>query len=328
MYTDLKYLMFLPLEQFSDKGWNKYNFRCPVCGDSQKSSTKKRGWAFEKDNELKIKCYNCGYFSSFQFFLKTYFYEFYFDYLKEKFTGSSFGSKTKNKSKDVFASEYEYLNISKVAELPVNHVAVKYLKDRLLPIGETYYTDNFAEWANKTFGKGTVNFQTNIDRRIVIPFYSRTKKIFALQGRTLDGVDPKYLTIKLNEDHPKIFGLDRVDFTKKIYVVEGPFDSLLLPNSLAMGGVLSDIHYLLQFTTKENIVIVPDNDFRNKQTLKHTEKCIEMGLNVVIWPSDFEHRDINDAILSGFSKSQILDTIEKNTAKGLSARVKLKLFRR
>ena len=26
---------------------NRYNFRCPFCGDSKKSLTKKRGWLYE-----------------------------------------------------------------------------------------------------------------------------------------------------------------------------------------------------------------------------------------------------------------------------------------
>ena len=47
----------------------------------------------------------------------------------------------------------------------------------------------------------------------------------------------RYITIMLDEDSPKVFGLDRVNETEPIYIVEGPFDSLFLDNSIAMAGV-------------------------------------------------------------------------------------------
>ena len=44
----------------------------------------------------------------------------------------------------------------------------------------------------------------------------------------------------LDDDAPKVYGLDRVNENKKIYVVEGPLDSLFVENCVAM--VLSLIH--------------------------------------------------------------------------------------
>ena len=47
---------------------------------------------------------------------------------------------------------------------------------------------------------------------------------------------PKYLTIKLDENKQKVYGLDKVNFQKPIYITEGPIDSLFIDNCLAAGG--------------------------------------------------------------------------------------------
>lgn len=38
---------------------NKYNGRCPICGDSKKSSRKRRGWIY-LDSGCSYYCFNCG----------------------------------------------------------------------------------------------------------------------------------------------------------------------------------------------------------------------------------------------------------------------------
>ena len=72
--------------------------------------------------------------------------------------------------------------------------------------------------------------------------YDRDKKLIGFQGRALDSSQqPKYLTIMLDEDAPKLYGLDTVDETKPIYILEGPFDSTFVENSVAMCGSDVDI---------------------------------------------------------------------------------------
>ena len=45
----------------------------------------------------------------------------------------------------------------------------------------------------------------------------------------------------LDEEQPKIFGLDRIDTNKSIYITEGPFDATFIKNSVAMAGSDIDI---------------------------------------------------------------------------------------
>ena len=61
-YIDSKYLNIIgpQLLKFKKKGDFLWNFRCPYCGDSEKSRTKARGYVFRKKNDLFYKCHNCG----------------------------------------------------------------------------------------------------------------------------------------------------------------------------------------------------------------------------------------------------------------------------
>ena len=230
--------------------------------------------------------------------------------------------------KDLFASEYDSLNIQKINDLPEQHKAVRYLRNRKITsiMSETfYYSDNFSKWINEEIEVGAINYEADIDRRIVIPFFTKHKKIFAIQGRSIDNADPKYITFKMDKGADKIYGLNTVDFTKPVYIVEGPLDSLFLDNCLACAGSLNDIENVLKHTPKDNITIVPDNDKRNYQTRMFIEKVIKDGFKVVVWNKNIAFKDINDAIEKGYTKEDILGIIKKYTYKGLMATTKFKL---
>ena len=93
--------------------------------------------------------------------------------------------------------------------------------------------------------------------------------MFAFQGRAFGNEIPKYITITLDPDKDKIYGLNRLDKTKPIQVVEGPIDSMFLDNCIAVAGA--------DFTRleKENTTIIFDNERRNVEILKQIEKTID-----------------------------------------------------
>jgi len=329
LWIQIKYLKYLPLEQFTDKGGQKWNFRCPVCGDSQQSATKKRGWARPHKNNLKIKCFNCDYSNSLQYFIKDHFPNFYSDYIKEIFDNSSY-TPVKQSNVDLFATEYDNLNLLQIKDLPITHKASLYLRRRKLPeniIDNLYYSDNFSKWLNTEIEVGAINYQADQDRRIVIPFYNKYKKIFAMQGRTIDYADPKVITHKTDKECDLVFGLDNVDFTKTVYVCEGAFDSVFIPNCIAVSGAMANLKNILKYTHKDNIVIVPDNDFRNKYTDKFVSRFISQGYNIVIWDKKTPFKDINDGIIKGLTSDEIFAIIQEKTVKGLMAEAKFKLKR-
>ena len=329
-WIDQKYLKLLNLERFTNSGNGKWNFRCPVCGDSTKSKSKKRGWAITVENSIIIKCFNCEmtplHIST---FLKLYRPELFDDYLKETFLEKKpFGKTTKKQEKiTLFDQSYDFLKLQLINDLPVNHKAVKYLRDRSITkemSATFYYVDNFSEWVHKNINESLfLNYQ-DLDRRIVIPFFNRYKKIFAFQGRTIDNNFIKYLTVKTVDSEDKVYGLDRVDFSKEIYVVEGPIDSLFLYNCVAMAGSLSNLKSLLKYTNKENIIVVPDNDIRNKQTKKLVQDSLSLGFRTILWPKNTIFKDINEAIKI-FTIEEIYGIMDDNIYSGISGMVKFKL---
>ena len=124
------------------------------------------------------------------------------------------------------------------------------------------------------------------------------------------------MTIMLDEDRTKIYGLNRVDFNKTVYITEGPFDSLYIDNAIAMAG--ADVEWSL--LNGKEAVFVYDNEPRNKQIIDRISKAIDKGFEVVIWPTNLEEKDINDMFLAGHDVQSL---VEFNTYTGLEAQVKL-----
>ena len=64
-----------------------YRFRCPYCGDSQKSQSKARGYVVEKWGKQLFKCHNCGLSKPFEQFLKDLDAELYVEYFNQECSG-------------------------------------------------------------------------------------------------------------------------------------------------------------------------------------------------------------------------------------------------
>ena len=113
-----------------------------------------------------------------------------------------------------------------------NTIAAEYLRNRKIDPDKFYYADKFMEWTNTQ--KQTFDTINRDEARIVIPMYDKTKNLIGFQGRALGKSFTKYITVMLDEESPKIYGLDSVDEKLPIYVVEGPFDSTFISNSVAL----------------------------------------------------------------------------------------------
>jgi hypothetical protein len=126
----------------------------------------------------------------------------------------------------------------------------------------------------------------------------------------------RYITIMLDESKTKIFGLNRVDFNKTVYITEGPFDSLYIDNALAMAG--ADVDW--ELLRDKEVVFVYDNEQRNKEIVKRMENVISKGYEIVIWPENLDDKDLNDMYIAGHDVQSL---VEFNTYSGLEAHVKL-----
>ncbi len=324
MYLDAKYINLISpqLVKFSKKKADLYTFRCPYCGDSQKHRNKTRGYFYRKRNDYFYKCHNCGIGRTFTNFLKDQAPLLHDEYVMERYKEGLTGKSSNTPEPDfkmsapVFRKDI-FANLKKVDSLNKEHAAKAYLSQRQIPeslLSIFYYAEDFNAWAKLN------NKQK--ESRIVIPLISQDGKVFGYQGRSLDkSTKLRYITTILDKSYPKLFGLDRVNKSQRVYVTEGPFDSLFLSNAIAMCG--SDV--TLDGTEFNNLVYVLDNEPRNKEIVSKYEKLIKSGNSIVIWPHNVTQKDLNDMIMSGHDVQTV---VESNTYQGLEAIIKLNAWKK
>ena len=324
-YIDLKFINDVSsrLSQFKKKTDYLFNFRCPHCGDSQKSKTKARAYLYRVKNDMFFKCHNCGQGQNFANFLKFVDPKLYSEYVLERYKGSAPATPTpKFDFQPVKFKDQTILDdLKSISDLSEDHPARLYCIKRKIPkkyFDILYLCNKFMTLVNKVKPK---TYKVIKDHpRLIIPFFDTTGKLFAFQGRAFGKEQPKYLTIKLDENKQKIYGLERVNFTKQVKIVEGPIDSLFISNCLAAAG--ADL-FLKNKIPNEKVLYIFDNEPRNKEIVDRMYKVIEKNYNIVIWPDDIQLKDVNDMIMNGYTISEIENIISKNTYNKLSALTKL-----
>ena len=339
LWVDKKYLRLIS-SRFRNSKWKNedlLNHACPYCGDSEKNSHKARGYHFVYKETFFYKCHNCGESKSFAKFLKDQDTTLWKQYAVEKFYKKSptitpvpEPEKVKLSGKNLFQIEIRPYRESDILKSvgcvnvlePKAQRARDYLNIRLVPKhrwDELYYIENCQslshldyKYKDRVFGN---------DPRLILPFYTRQGKLIGVSGRALNNNKLRYLTLKFDENESLIYGLRTVDYNKRVYVTEGPIDSLFLPNAIAVAG--SEFSKLKTIVPTEQAVVVFDNEPRNPEIVKKLSKIIEDGFTVCIWPRVMLDKDINDMVLSGWSPNIIVDTIDKNKFSGLKAKMAL-----
>lgn len=304
-----------------------YNFRCPYCGDSKKSKTKKRGFLLRsKSGSSHIYyCHNCNiekinFHKLLKFLDPTLYNQFMEELLRERYV-------TKVETTEVDEEPYvdktlKSLGLKKISQLYPTHPAKLYVEKRKIPSHmhhKLFYVSKFMAWTNtlvpdkfdeKALAKDTP--------RLVIPFIDQDGRFFGYQGRSFDPADQvRYITIILDDKKPKLYGLDAIDLDKRVYVFEGPIDAMFIPNSLASaGGILTSELRSLGPPEQDDKVICYDNEPRHKDTVSHIKKAIALGYRVCIWPDNLDYKDVNDMVLASLDPKEIID---KNLYIGLGA---------
>jgi len=319
-FVDVKYINLIStrLQKFKKIKNNLYNFRCPICGDSQKNKNKARGYLYQVKNNTNFKCHNCGVNISFNNFLKQIDSSTYKQYTFEKFKEGHTGRNFVTDEPDFV---FEAPTFKSKISLPLCSEIERgrdYLEKRRIDPKKFYFAEKFKEFVNSL--KPTFTNTDYEESRIIIPLYYQ-KNLIGFQGRALGASPNKYITVMLSDDAPKIYGLDDIQKNETVYITEGPFDSTFIRNSIAMCGADADVSKC----GIRDVVWIYDNEPRNREILSRVSSTIEDGEKVVIWPSSIKEKDINDMVLVGHDVQSV---IELNTYSGLEAKLKFTTWKK
>ena len=320
--TDTKYLNLVSsrLDRFKRVRDYLWNFRCPQCGDSQKSKSKARGYVYRKKTDLFFKCHNCGIGQSLGNLIKDLDPFLHKQYIMERYKAGETG-KRKSKTPEFkfetpkFKSKKIDIDLPSIDSLPKEHYARIYCEGRTIPqqyMNKIFYTEDFKDWALSVC---QIDYSTLMSKepRLVIPFFDKDNQLIGAQGRALQESKIRYVTVKIHEDVPKVFGLERWNSDQHTYLVEGPIDSLFLPNCLAVAGAdMSDLGIL----DKDRTTLIFDNEPRNFQIIRSMIKSLQDGWKIVIWPNSITCKDINDMVQSSIRDARLVEIINTNTYSG------------
>lgn len=310
------------------------NMSCPFCGDSKSNTRKARGYVYQGKGKLTYHCHNCGITGGVDKILKLLDPMLHDEYIKERFIKpEKVQMPIYHFEPPKFTSVEQLTSLAKVSTLSNTHPVTKWVESRKIPLDaykRLYFTKTFMGWTNTLlpykFDKKALE---NDEPRLVIPLVDNDRNLLGFQGRSFKKNSLlRYITIMLDEHHPKLFGWDFVDPEKKMYVVEGPIDSLFLPNCLASAG--ADLSSNLDVVCKDKLkfVLVFDREPRNADIGKRVLSCISKGYSVSLLPESMSGKDINEYILSGMSQQEVVDQIDKHTYSGLDAQLAFNMWKR
>jgi hypothetical protein len=270
----------------------------------------------------------------FKTFLKrldaTLFYEYTSETIKDKYKSSDkketdFTTQTVHRLS--FAEDSKLLHqLAKIEQLPIGSPGRLFIESRGLPehiVNTLRWAPAFKEWTNNLVARKFSGSSIKRDEgRIIIPFFNEEDKFHAYQGRAVGNSDVRYISIILDESIPLIWGLDKLNLKKKVYVFEGVFDACFIPNGIAICG--GNFYDLRSVVNDCETTVIWDNEPRSKETKKKMESSIDQGFGVCIWPSWIKSKDVNEMIQNeNLTSDGIRAIIDENTYSGIRARTKL-----
>ena len=338
LYIDIKYVSLISssLSLFKKKDTYLWNFRCPICGDSKTNQYKSRGYIYKMSQQLLFQCKNCSESTTFGRFLEQVnpllHQEYRMELYKEKYPervkkkaldeapepSFSVGMDRLTKPKEKPPESLLDMLFDRIDQLPDDHEGVAYCLNRKIPrsvFKKIYYLPHICDIVqlSEKYRKKV----TGREPRLIFPFYNLHGKLSAVSCRAISDHPLRYVTVKIREEDDLIFGVSDLDVSKTVYVTEGPIDSLFLPNAIAVGSTAMSKIESLQLP-KDKIVIIFDNQPRNREICSIINKTIDRGYQVVIWNEKIQEKDINDMSISGID---FMKEITSSTYSGLAAKM-------
>lgn len=320
-------LLSVQLGHFHKQSRSTYNFRCPFCGDSKRRANKTRGYFFLHKNQYFYKCHNCNVSLSLRSFLRQQAPELYREYQLDVIRQERPTITINTPVITPTSPHTTSVTLPTIASLASIHLAVQYCRGRGLPdiaLSHLYFSDTWTAWLKEL--SWSYALAEDHAPRLILPWFNRQRELLGAQSRRIDatGSAARYMTVKREGCEDKIYGWDRVDFHKPIYVVEGPLDSWFLPNAVAsMDSDLLRLHH--KYFQAHNATYIWDNEPRNAVIVKNMALAIKEGLPVVIWPSWLREKDLNEMSQAGYT---IHDVVQQHTFCGLRAELEFLRWRR
>lgn len=282
---------------------NEIHVRCPICGDSKKNSRKKRGYYYCGLGQSSYYCFNCGASMSGLQLLKTISGTDYEDIVQEYRRMKAKNGGTLSSQIDVGLSESDSSNLSAIAYINSLHSVIKQeWKNPLSDVARKYLEDRKVLEAPFIKDKFYSVFDKKQNEYILIPW-------------KINGIDA-YYQINDFEHHDRIgrkyifpsnkeklvYGLDNIDLSfPYIICFEGVYDSLFIPNAIAIGGKsLTNLQHeiLTKRYPNHQIVLSYDNDVAGLTAMMKQIKRHPTEYKYFKWfDNDTEEKDINDYVL-------------------------------
>jgi hypothetical protein len=336
-YIDLKYAKLLGgrLPNFKQKRGNVFAFS-HSCEDASKGRVKARANFYQVDDAMMFHCYHCSSSSLFSNFLRSEDPSLYQEYRMETFkeskgglgTGAIFKKQDPTPTVPIQKkSEVIDSSLIPITSLDTKSGVMAYINSRRIP--EEYHQHLFVAKDFYSFASKYDEIFTSISKvnrphpRLVFPFLDQDGSVICYSGRSFGDEQPKYVTVMVDKNRPKIYGLWKLDINKDIIAVEGQIDSLFLDNAIAVNGADYGLPFLTEH--RDRIIVVPDSDWkRNRQVYKSLETVIDSGFRVALLPESVPWKDINDCVVKGgLSRHKLMELIRSNVTSGLRAKLEL-----
>lgn len=278
---------------------NEIHVRCPLCGDSKKNTRKKRGYYYNASGSYF--CFNCNVSMSGLKLLEHIAGQDYQDIIQEyrrlkMKTGGSLSSQMNfGLDQNEQLSAMSYLNsltsaIKPEWRNPLTHAATEYLEHRKVLEAPFFKGKLYSVFDKKEQEYILIPWKINgIDAYYQINDFEKH-----------DSLGRKYIFPAKKEK--LIYGLDNIDLSwPYIICFEGVYDSLFIPNAIAIGGK-SLTNFQHEIVTKRypnhQIVLSFDNDVAGLTAMSKEIKKHPTEFKYFKWfDENTKEKDVNDYIL-------------------------------
>lgn len=302
--------------------------RCPICGDSKRSKSKKRFNLEYNNGKVIWHCFNCGESGNFYTLYKSITGEDYF-VKKKRFDKSSLVKQLNgNKKQEEMEESHNILfNIMddciSIHDIVDSHQKNEYKK----------HLQDFIEKRKVSPDSVFIAYRGRFQGRIIIPIFDSCKNVIYFQGRAIDNnIQPKYLN-PIAEKHNIILNKHLFDRSKYIIVVEGLLDAMSIGDqgTTVLGKELLDSFLKELYTyTDKGVIVSLDNDVEGQNSLKKILKksIYRKKLGYFLFPGDYNScKDINE-LLTKYSLIDVYNFIVDNSLNYTKAYTEVCLKRR